>query len=82
MPIRPKHTPSEGWPVALRQFIHREDFLSRRYKEEQLPPAKTPHEQEFVQHQLAATGKQTNALEHELYGLTGKYIQTVEGGTE
>jgi tetratricopeptide (TPR) repeat protein len=27
MPIRPKHTPSEGRPVAQRQFTDREDFI-------------------------------------------------------
>ena len=36
-------------------------FLSGDYKEEQLPKAKTPHEQESLQRQIAATDKQIGA---------------------
>jgi hypothetical protein len=35
-----------------------------------LPKAKTPHEQESTQRQIAATDKQTDALVLELCGLT------------
>jgi len=35
-----------------------------------LPKAKTPHEQESIQRQIAATDKSIDALVYELYGLT------------
>jgi hypothetical protein len=40
---------------------------------------KTPHEQESIQRQIAATDKQIDALVYELYGLTEKEVRTVEG---
>ena len=43
-----------------------------------LPKAKTPHEQESLQRQIAATDKQIDALVYELYGLTGEEIRIVE----
>ncbi|MCX6842535.1 MAG: Eco57I restriction-modification methylase domain-containing protein, partial [candidate division WOR-3 bacterium] len=43
-----------------------------------LPKAKTPHEQESLQRQIAATDKQIDALVYELYGLTEEEIETVE----
>lgn len=45
-----------------------------------LPKAETPHEQESLQRQIAATDKQIDALVYELYGLTEEEIGTVEGG--
>jgi len=33
-----------------------------------LPKAKTPHEQESIQRQIAATGQQIDALVYELHG--------------
>jgi hypothetical protein len=45
----------------------------------QLPKAKTPHEQESLQRQIAATDKQIDTLVYELYGLTEAGIQVVEG---
>ena len=43
-----------------------------------LPKAKTPHEQESLQRQIAATDKQIDALVYELYGLTKEEITIVE----
>ncbi len=43
-----------------------------------LPKAKTPHEQESLQRQIAATDKQIDQLVYELYGLTQEEISTVE----
>jgi hypothetical protein len=45
-----------------------------------VPKAKTPHEQESLQHQIAATDKQIDALVYELYGLTEEEIRIVEQG--
>ncbi len=44
-----------------------------------LTKAKTPHEQESIQRQIAATDKQIDALVYELYGLTEEGIRIVEG---
>ena len=44
-----------------------------------LPKAKTPHEQESIQRQLAATDRQIDMLVYELYGLTDDEIRIVEG---
>jgi len=44
-----------------------------------LPKAKTPHEQESLQRQIAVTDKQIDALVYELYGLTDDDIRIVEG---
>ena len=44
-----------------------------------LPKAKTPHEQESLQRQIAATDKAIDALVSELYGLTEADIRIVEG---
>jgi hypothetical protein len=43
-----------------------------------LPKAKTPHEQESLQRQIAATDKAIDALVYELYGLTEAEIRIVE----
>ena len=42
--------------------------------------AKTPHDQESLQRQIAATDKQIDALVYELYGLTEEGIDTVKAG--
>jgi hypothetical protein len=47
---------------------------------ENLPKAKTPHEQESIQRQIAATDKAIDALVYELYGLTEEEIRIVGGG--
>ena len=61
-------------------FDHdRRVFLSGGHKEEQSPKARTPHEQESLQRQIAATDKQIDALVYELYGLTEEEIRIVEG---
>jgi hypothetical protein len=44
-----------------------------------LPKAKTPHEAEALQRQIAATDRQIDMLVYELYGLTGEEIGIVEG---
>jgi len=46
-----------------------------------LPKAKTPHEQDSLQRQIAATDKQIDALVYELYGLTEEEIRVVERAT-
>ena len=46
---------------------------------EGLPKARTPHEQESLQHQISATYKAIDALVYELYGLTEAEIRIVEG---
>ncbi len=43
-----------------------------------LPKAKTPHEQESIQRQIAATDRQIDELVCELYGLTEDEIRIVE----
>ena len=45
----------------------------------QLPKAKTPHEQESLQRQIAATDKQIDAFVYELYGLTEEAVRIVDG---
>ena len=44
-----------------------------------LPKAKTPHEQEYLQRQMVATDKEIDALVYELYGLTEEEIGIMEG---
>ena len=44
----------------------------------QLPKAKTPHEQESIQRQIAATDRVIDAMVYELYGLTEEKIRIVE----
>jgi|WetSurMetagenome_2_1015567.scaffolds.fasta_scaffold350222_3 hypothetical protein len=53
-------------------------FLSSDYKEEQLPKAKTPHEQESLKRTIAAIDKAIDTLAYELYGLTAEEIGVVE----
>lgn len=45
------------------------------------PKAKTPHEQESIQRQIAATDKKIDELVYELYGLTDKEIRLAEEET-
>jgi hypothetical protein len=45
-----------------------------------LPKAKTPHEQESIQRQIAATDKLIDALAYKLYGLTDEEVRIVGGG--
>jgi hypothetical protein len=44
-----------------------------------LPKAKTPHEQESIQRQIAAADKAIDALVYELHGLTEEEIRIVNG---
>ena len=44
-----------------------------------LPKARTPHEQESLQRQIAVTDKAIDALVYELYGLTTSEIAVVKG---
>ncbi len=44
------------------------EMLLKLHKD--LPKAKTPHEQESLQRQIAATDRAIDALVYELYGLT------------
>jgi hypothetical protein len=71
-------------PDALLRLIDRFDqdrevFLSGDYKEEQLSKAQTPHVQESIKRQIAATDQQIDALVYELYGLTEEEIRIVVG---
>ncbi|MCX6842449.1 MAG: hypothetical protein NTX53_09240 [candidate division WOR-3 bacterium] len=43
-----------------------------------LPKAKTPHEQESLQRQIAATDRQIDTFVYELYGLTEEEVRIVE----
>lgn len=43
-----------------------------------LPRAKTPHELESIQRQIATTDRQIDSLVYELYGLTEGEIGIVE----
>ncbi len=63
-------------------FLHadRDVFLSGDYKEVPSSKAKTPHEQESLQRQIAATDRQIDTLVYELYGLTEDEVRIVEGG--
>ncbi len=45
----------------------------------QLSAAKTPHEQEGLKRQVAATDRQIDKLVYELYGLTEEEVKTIEG---
>ena len=45
----------------------------------QLPLARTPHEQTALERQIAAKGRQIDALVYELYGLKEEKIAIVEG---
>jgi hypothetical protein len=56
----------------------RKAFLPPDFNEEQLPMAKTPHEQESLKRTIAATDNQIDALVYELYGLSEKEIGIVE----
>jgi len=72
-------------PDAVKRLVDRFDqdhkvFLSGDYKGEQLRKAKTPHEQESIQRQIAATDKQIDQLVYELHGLTEEKTRIVEGG--
>jgi hypothetical protein len=49
-------------PDAVKRLVDRKVFLSGEYKEEQQPKAKTPHEQESFQRQIAATDRQIDNL--------------------
>ena len=55
------------------------DVMLKLHKD--LPKAKTPHEQESLQRQTAATDKQLDALAYELNGLTEEGVRIVEGDT-
>ena len=72
-------------PDAVKRLVDRFDrdrkvSLSGNYKEEQLPEAKTPHEQEALKRTIAATDKAIDAQVYELYALTDQEIETVESG--
>jgi hypothetical protein len=72
-------------PDALLCLVDRFDqdrkvFLSGDYEGEQLSVAKTPHEQESIQRQIAATDRQIDNLVYEPYGLTEEEIRTAGGG--
>ena len=71
-------------PDAVKRLVNRFDqnrkvSLCGDYKEEQRSKAKTPHEQESIQRQIAATDEQIEVLVHELCELTEDEIRIVEG---
>ncbi len=59
------------------RMIGQVDTMLKLHKD--LPKAKTPHEQESLQRQIAATDRQIDKLVYELYGLTEQEIRIVEG---
>jgi hypothetical protein len=70
-------------PDALLRLVDRYSqdrkvFLSRDYKEEQLSKAKTPHEQESFQRQIATEGRSIGALAYERYGPTEEDRRIIE----
>jgi hypothetical protein len=74
-------------PTPVTDLVERFDrdrkvFLSPDYKGEQLPNAKTPHEQESLKRTIAATDRQMDELVYGLYGLTEDEIRIVEGGSK
>jgi hypothetical protein len=74
-------------PDAVKRLVDRFDqdrkvFLSNDHKEEQLPRAKTPHEQESLQRQIAAADTHIDELVYGLFGLTEDEIRVVEGAAK
>jgi hypothetical protein len=57
----------------------REVFLSGNCKEEQLPKAKTLHEQESLKRTIGATDRQIDTPVYELYGFAEVEVRIVEG---
>jgi hypothetical protein len=53
----------------------------RAWLHNDLPKARTPHEQESIKRTIAATDESIEALVYELYGLTEEEIRIVEGAT-
>jgi hypothetical protein len=70
-------------PDPVKRLVDRFDqnrkvFLSSNYKEELLPKAKTPHEQESLQRQIATTDGHIDQLVYGLHGLTNEETRTSE----
>jgi hypothetical protein len=68
-------------PDAVKRLVDRFDlgrkvFLSGDYKEEQLPEAKTPCEQESLQRQIDADDKAINTLVYERHGPDGRQYRS------
>ena len=62
-------------------LVHRSEPLAvsrRSMAGHDLPKAKTPHEQESLQRQIATTDTQIDALVYELYRLTEGEIRSVK----
>ncbi len=66
---------------GLRLTAHGPDEDEMRIAKD-LPKAKTPHESEALQRQIAATDKQIDELVHELYGLTEEEVRITESEEE
>jgi hypothetical protein len=65
-------------PARHDKMVEMVETMLKLHKD--LPKAKTPHEQESIQRQIAATDRQIDVLVYELYGLTKDEIRIVEGG--
>ena len=77
VPIRPIDFSSPiGKALHDRMVQHVEQMLSLQ---EQLPAARTGHDQTHLQRQIDATDRQIDRLVYELYGLTEEEIGVVEG---
>ena len=63
-------------PPRHRRIVGLVETMLKLHKD--LPKAKTPHEQESLQRQIAATDKAIDTLVYELYGLTEEEIRVVE----
>ena len=69
---------NRGPPTRHDKIVQLVELMLKLHKD--LPKAKTPHEQESLQRQIAATDKQIDTLVYELYGLAEDEIRMVGGG--
>jgi hypothetical protein len=56
--------------------VRRVETMLKLHKD--LPKAKTPHEAEALQRQIAVTDRQIDNLVYELYGLTKQEVKVAE----
>ena len=76
LPIRVKDPSVKADKTKHDKMIGMVETMLKLHKD--LPKAKTPHEQESLQRQIAATDKQIDGLVYDLYGLSEEEIGIVE----
>jgi hypothetical protein len=80
--------PADMGPIPVpKQWARQQSAMEKLVLQMQLlcarrPKAKTPHEVEALQRQIAATDGQIDMLVYELYGMTEDEIRVVEGGSK